>query len=169
MWFPILIAVLTSYLLGNLNGSVCISALMQDDVRKHGSGNAGLTNFFRSYGTAGTALVILTDMGKTALGCVERRTGRGADPDPVRPDGSDDPGEPAAAGAVLGCARSDDLRVDPQSLTAHNVRSTRSGRFSLAQEHLYLCIQPNLYQIYCEKYTNVRPLYAKMRFEQNNR
>ena len=70
MWFPILIAVLTSYLLGNLNGSVCISALMQDDVRKHGSGNAGLTNFFRSYGTAGTALVILTDMGKTALGCV---------------------------------------------------------------------------------------------------
>lgn len=69
MWFPILIAALTSYLLGNLNGSVCISALMQDDVRKHGSGNAGLTNFFRNYGFAGTGLVLLTDMVKTALAC----------------------------------------------------------------------------------------------------
>lgn len=69
MWFAILIAVLTSYLLGNLNGSVCISALMEDDVRKHGSGNAGLTNFFRNYGFAGTGLVLLVDMIKTALGC----------------------------------------------------------------------------------------------------
>lgn len=70
MWFAILIAALTSYLLGNLNGSVCISALMQDDVRKHGSGNAGLTNFFRNYGFAGTGLVLLVDMIKTALGCI---------------------------------------------------------------------------------------------------
>jgi glycerol-3-phosphate acyltransferase PlsY len=70
MWFAILIAALTSYLLGNLNGSVCISALMKDDVRNHGSGNAGLTNFFRSYGFAGTGLVLLVDMIKTALGCL---------------------------------------------------------------------------------------------------
>ena len=69
MWFAILITALTAYLLGNLNGSVCISALMEDDVRKHGSGNAGLTNFFRNYGFAGTGLVLLTDMIKTALGC----------------------------------------------------------------------------------------------------
>ena len=70
MWFAILIAALSSYLLGNLNGSVCISALMEDDVRKHGSGNAGLTNFFRNYGFAGTGLVLLVDMIKTALGCL---------------------------------------------------------------------------------------------------
>ena len=70
MWFAILIAALSSYLLGNLNGSVCISALMEDDVRKHGSGNAGLTNFFRNYGFAGTGLVLLVDMIKTALGCI---------------------------------------------------------------------------------------------------
>ena len=69
MWFAILITALTAYLLGNLNGSVCISALMEDDVRKHGSGNAGLTNFFRNYGFAGTGLVLLTDMIKTALAC----------------------------------------------------------------------------------------------------
>ncbi len=71
MWYPILITILTAYLLGNLNGSVCISALMEkDDVRNHGSGNAGLTNFFRSYGSASTLLVMLVDMAKTALGCL---------------------------------------------------------------------------------------------------
>ena len=68
--FPILIAALTAYLLGNLNGSVSISALIaNDDVRKHGSGNAGLTNFFRSYGGWSTLLVILVDVLKTVLAC----------------------------------------------------------------------------------------------------
>ena len=40
MWYSILIAALTAYLLGNLNGAVCMSALKNDDVRSHGSGNA---------------------------------------------------------------------------------------------------------------------------------
>lgn len=71
MWYSILIAALTAYLLGNLNGSVCISALVaNDDVRRHGSGNAGLTNFFRSFGGWNTLLVILVDMAKTALACL---------------------------------------------------------------------------------------------------
>ena len=66
MVWAIVIAALTAYLLGNLNGSVCISALVaHDDVRKHGSGNAGLTNFFRSYGGWSTFLVIAVDMLKT--------------------------------------------------------------------------------------------------------
>ena len=39
---PILIAAITAYLLGNLNGAVCVSALVaHEDVRNHGSGNAG--------------------------------------------------------------------------------------------------------------------------------
>ena len=38
MVWAIIIAALTAYLLGNLNGSVCVSALVAgDDVRKHGS------------------------------------------------------------------------------------------------------------------------------------
>ena len=62
----ILVTALTAYLLGNLNGSVCISTLFaHDDVRNHGSGNAGLTNFFRSYGSWNTLLVMLVDMLKT--------------------------------------------------------------------------------------------------------
>lgn len=71
MWYPILIAALTAYLLGNLNGAVCISSLVaNDDVRSHGSGNAGLTNFIRNYGLGGALLVIAIDVGKTAFACL---------------------------------------------------------------------------------------------------
>ena len=68
MFWAVLVAALTAYLLGNLNGSVCVSALVAgDDVRKHGSGNAGLTNFFRSYGGWSTLLVMLVDALKTVV------------------------------------------------------------------------------------------------------
>lgn len=70
MWYSILVAVLVGYLLGNLNGAVCISALMNDDVRSHGSGNAGLTNFIRNYGAGRGVYVLLIDAGKAALACV---------------------------------------------------------------------------------------------------
>jgi len=70
MWLNALICFLCAYLLGNLNGSVCISALMHDDVRSHGSGNAGLTNFIRNYGTGRALLVILIDAGKAVVACL---------------------------------------------------------------------------------------------------
>ena len=71
MAYPIFIIALVSYLLGNLNGSVCISTLLEgEDVRTHGSGNAGLTNFFRNYGSWNTALVALIDAGKTVVACL---------------------------------------------------------------------------------------------------
>ncbi len=70
MIFAWIVAALTAYLLGNLNGSVSISALVEkDDVRRHGSGNAGLTNFFRNYGGWDTLLVMLVDVLKTAMAC----------------------------------------------------------------------------------------------------
>ena len=71
MVYPVFIIALVSYLLGNLNGSVCISTLLEgEDVRTHGSGNAGLTNFFRNYGSWNTALVALIDAGKTVVACL---------------------------------------------------------------------------------------------------
>lgn len=70
MWYPILLTVFVGYLLGNLNGSVSISMLRNDDVRSHGSGNAGLTNFVRSYGLGSAALVLLIDVGKAAAACL---------------------------------------------------------------------------------------------------
>lgn len=65
-----IVTVVVGYLLGNLNGAVCVSRLLGDDVRTHGSGNAGLTNFIRSYGAGKAFLVILIDAGKAVLGCL---------------------------------------------------------------------------------------------------
>ena len=67
----VLVAVLLGYLLGCLNGSVMVSHfIIRDDVRQHGSGNAGLTNFYRTYGARYALGVILFDMGKTVLACL---------------------------------------------------------------------------------------------------
>ena len=59
---------LVCYLPGCINGAIVASRLFfHDDVRKHGSGNAGLTNFYRTYGAKNVVLVILIDMLKTVL------------------------------------------------------------------------------------------------------
>ena len=70
MWYAMVVSALVSYLLGNLNGAVCISALIHDDVRTHGSGNAGLTNFIRNYGNARALYVVAIDAGKAFLACL---------------------------------------------------------------------------------------------------
>ena len=71
MGTAIVLTALFSYLLGNLNGAILLSRLVEkDDVRRHGSGNAGFTNFFRNYGKATSLLVILIDGVKTALSCL---------------------------------------------------------------------------------------------------
>ncbi len=66
----ILVTILAAYLLGNLNGAVCMSQLKHDDVRTHGSGNAGLTNYIRNYGAASGLLVVAIDMGKAVTACL---------------------------------------------------------------------------------------------------
>ena len=69
--YSIIIAAVAAYLLGNLNGAVCMSSLFaHEDVRSHGSGNAGLTNFIRNYGAGRAALVILIDVTKAVLACL---------------------------------------------------------------------------------------------------
>lgn len=71
MLVSIVLTAVLSYLLGNLNGAILLSRLVEkDDVRNHGSGNAGFTNFFRNYGKATSLLVILIDGVKTALSCL---------------------------------------------------------------------------------------------------
>ena len=70
MWVFLIITVTAGYLLGNLNGAVLISHFLGDDVRSHGSGNAGLTNFIRSYGSGRSLAVIAIDAGKAVVGCV---------------------------------------------------------------------------------------------------
>lgn len=59
----LVIAAVIAYLLGCFNGAVIVSKyILRDDVRTHGSGNAGLTNFYRTFGGPLTAVVILTDV-----------------------------------------------------------------------------------------------------------
>ncbi len=71
MLMNIILSVLTGYMLGNLNGAFLVSYLVaNEDVRKRGSGNAGLTNFVRNYGGKPAVMVIGTDMGKAVLACL---------------------------------------------------------------------------------------------------
>ena len=70
LWGGLLLAgvAVISYFLGCFNGAVIVSKyILRDDVRNHGSGNAGLTNFYRTFGGPLTFAVILTDVLKAVV------------------------------------------------------------------------------------------------------
>ena len=63
--------ILVAYLLGSVNWALVISKLFyHDDVREHGSGNAGTTNVLRTYGKKAAALTFLGDGLKGVLAIV---------------------------------------------------------------------------------------------------
>ena len=67
-WFAVCAVI--GYLLGSFNGAILVSRwIRKEDIRTKGSGNAGLTNFYRNYGGADTLLVLLIDVGKTVAAC----------------------------------------------------------------------------------------------------
>jgi len=54
-----------SYLVGSIPTAIITSkVVMRDDIRKHGSGNAGATNVFRVMGWKPAVFVVLVDVGK---------------------------------------------------------------------------------------------------------
>jgi glycerol-3-phosphate acyltransferase PlsY len=60
-----------AYLIGSLNFGCIISIYkFKDDVRKHGSGNAGATNIFRTYGKGAALCTYLGDGLKAAVAVV---------------------------------------------------------------------------------------------------
>lgn len=72
LWLAMLLiyggTAVASYFLGCFNGAVIVSKyILRDDVRNHGSGNAGLTNFHRTFGGGLTFVVILCDVLKAVL------------------------------------------------------------------------------------------------------
>ena len=68
LWFPALVTAAIAYFCGCFNGAVIVSKyILRDDVRTHGSGNAGLTNFYRTFGGPLTLAVILTDVLKAIV------------------------------------------------------------------------------------------------------
>lgn len=57
-----------AYLCGCFNGAVIVSKyILRDDIRTHGSGNAGLTNFYRTFGGPLTLVVISCDVLKAIV------------------------------------------------------------------------------------------------------
>ncbi len=64
----IFVYVFIPYLLGSINTAIIVSSTMyHDDIRKHGSGNAGFTNMMRTYGKKAAAITFAGDIGKTVL------------------------------------------------------------------------------------------------------
>ncbi len=65
---PALLIAAIAYFCGCFNGAVIVSKyILRDDIRTHGSGNAGLTNFYRTFGGFLTLVVILCDVLKAVL------------------------------------------------------------------------------------------------------
>ena len=66
--FVLLLPAAIAYFCGCFNGAVIVSKyILRNDIRKHGSGNAGLTNFYRTFGGPLTLVVILTDVLKAVV------------------------------------------------------------------------------------------------------
>ena len=64
------LCVIVSYLLGSINFAVIFSKLFfKEDVREHGSGNAGSTNMLRTYGLKAALLTFVCDFFKSFLAC----------------------------------------------------------------------------------------------------
>ncbi len=63
-----IICIAAGYLLGSINASIIISGkLFKDDIRRHGSGNAGMTNVMRTYGKKMAVITFAGDFLKAVV------------------------------------------------------------------------------------------------------
>ncbi len=68
MALKIVLCLIFGYLFGSLNFAIIYSKLFKgDDIRKHGSGNAGATNVLRTYGKSPAAVVFILDILKGVI------------------------------------------------------------------------------------------------------
>lgn len=63
----ILITAVVGYLTGSINSAIIVSKTRGSDIRNHGSGNAGLTNMLRTYGTSAAVLTLVGDILKGVI------------------------------------------------------------------------------------------------------
>lgn len=67
-YLVLLICSVAAYIIGGVNGAIVASKyIYHKDIRDYGSGNAGLTNFYRVFGKSRALLVLVIDIGKTVL------------------------------------------------------------------------------------------------------
>ncbi len=67
MVWALIISALAGYLIGSINSSIVLSKLKKNDIRQHGSGNAGATNTLRVMGKTAAAVVSLGDALKAVI------------------------------------------------------------------------------------------------------
>ncbi len=67
MALKFILCVIFGYLFGSLNFAIIYSKLKGDDIRNHGSGNAGATNVLRTYGKGAAAIVFVLDILKGVI------------------------------------------------------------------------------------------------------
>ena len=64
----VILCVVSGYFLGSINSAIIISTKkFGSDIRNHGSGNAGMTNMFRTFGKKGGLLTLFGDVAKTVV------------------------------------------------------------------------------------------------------
>ncbi|NCC07714.1 MAG: glycerol-3-phosphate 1-O-acyltransferase [Clostridia bacterium] len=70
----IILAAAAGYLLGSCSFAIIVTRLLyKTDIRKSGSGNAGMTNVLRTYGKGAAALTLIGDIGKGMVAvCIGR-------------------------------------------------------------------------------------------------
>lgn len=67
MTASLILSIIIGYLVGSINTSIILSKIRKDDIRNHGSGNAGATNTLRVMGKIAAALVVLGDALKAVI------------------------------------------------------------------------------------------------------
>ena len=67
MVWAFLISAVLGYFIGSVNSSIVLSKLKNNDIRQHGSGNAGATNTLRVMGKTAAVLVSLGDALKAVV------------------------------------------------------------------------------------------------------
>ena len=66
LFLAALVSAVPAYMLGSVNGAIITSYMFyRKDIREFGSGNPGLTNFYRVFGKGGALLVVVIDVFKT--------------------------------------------------------------------------------------------------------
>ncbi len=62
------LCIILPYLIGSINPAILISkTFYRDDIRRHGSGNAGTTNMLRTFGKKAAASTLLCDFSKAII------------------------------------------------------------------------------------------------------
>ena len=69
--FWLILITIIAYLLGSISTAILVGKMISgDDIRSHGSGNAGATNALRTYGKVAAVFVTLGDCLKAVIACI---------------------------------------------------------------------------------------------------